>query len=53
MKLAFKRNMLQMNLAFKAVDDHDRYLGLPTYIGGSKKWIFQTIQDCVWKNLKG
>ena len=48
-----KKNTLQMKLAFKAVEDHEKYLRLPTYIGGSKKWIFQVIQDRVWKKLKG
>jgi len=27
------RNMLQQRLGFKAVETHDRYLGLPTFIG--------------------
>ena len=48
-----KINMLQMKLNFKAVEGHEKYLGLPTYIGSSKKKIFQVIQDRVWKNLKG
>ena len=48
-----KINILQMKLAFKAVEGHDKYLGLPTYIGSSKKRIFQSIQDRVWKKLKG
>ncbi|XP_048498315.1 uncharacterized protein LOC104897505 [Beta vulgaris subsp. vulgaris] len=48
-----KINTLQMKLAFKAVEGHDKYLGLPTYIGSSKKRVFQAIQDRVWKKLKG
>lgn len=28
-----KIEMLHMKLAFKAVDGHDKYLGLPTYVG--------------------
>ena len=48
-----KRNMLQMKLTFKAVEGHDKYLGLPTYIGSSKKQVFQVIQDRIWKKLKG
>ena len=48
-----KIDMLQMKLNFKAVEGHDKYLGLPTYVGSSKKRIFQVIQDRVWKKLKG
>ena len=48
-----KINILQMKLTFKAVEGHDKYLGLPTYIGSSKKRVFQTIHDRVWKKLKG
>ena len=48
-----KRNLLQMKLSFKAVEGHDKYLGLPTYIGSSKKQVFQVIQDRIWKKLKG
>ena len=47
------KNMLQQSLGFKAVETHDRYLGLPTFIGRSKKNVFQTIRDRVWKKLKG
>lgn len=32
-----KKDMLQMKLNFKAVEDPKRYLGLPAYVGGSKK----------------
>lgn len=42
-----KINMLQMKVAFKAVEGHDKYLGFPKYIGSSKKRVFQTIQDRV------
>ena len=48
-----KKTMLQMKLSFKAVDAHDKYLGLPTHIRSSKKLVFQTIQDRIWKKLKG
>ncbi|XP_021776069.1 uncharacterized protein LOC110739896 [Chenopodium quinoa] len=48
-----KKNTLQMKLSFKPVEGHDKYLGLLTYIGGSKKQVFQSIQDRVWKRLKG
>lgn len=44
-----------MKLEFKAIEGHDKYkyLGLPTFIGSSKKRVFQVIQDRVWKKLKG
>ena len=48
-----KQDELQMKLNFKAVEGHEKYLGLPTYIGGSKKRIFQIIQERVRKKLKG
>lgn len=48
-----KKDLLRSKLQFKAVNDHDRYLGLPTYIGSSKKDVFQNVQDKVWKKLKG
>ncbi|XP_021747132.1 uncharacterized protein LOC110712981 [Chenopodium quinoa] len=48
-----RKNMLQMKLSFKAVEGHDEYLGLPTYIGGFKKHVFQNIHDRIWKKLKG
>lgn len=48
-----KREMLQMKLAFKAVDTHEKYLGLPTFVGSSKKWVFQSIRERVLKKLKG
>ncbi|XP_048489904.1 uncharacterized protein LOC125491871 [Beta vulgaris subsp. vulgaris] len=48
-----KKELLQMKLNFKAVDEHDKYLGLPTYIGSSKKRVFQSIQERILKKLKG
>ncbi|XP_021721948.1 uncharacterized protein LOC110689468 [Chenopodium quinoa] len=35
-----RKNMLQMKLSYKVVEGHDKYLGLPTYIGGSKKQLW-------------
>ncbi|XP_057247591.1 uncharacterized protein LOC130589950 [Beta vulgaris subsp. vulgaris] len=48
-----KQDTLQMKLTFKAVEEHEKYLGLPTYIGSSKKRVFQCIQERVLKKLKG
>lgn len=47
------QNMLLTKLNFKAVNEHERYLGLPTFVGRSKKTVFWTIQDRVWKKVKG
>ncbi|XP_021734157.1 uncharacterized protein LOC110700882 [Chenopodium quinoa] len=59
-EVSFSRNVsansqeiLQSKLNFTRVEGHDKYLGLPTYIGRSKKIVFQTIQDRVWKKVKG
>ena len=46
------RETLCGSLGFKDVDTRDRYLGLATYIGRTKKAIFSIIQDQVWKKLK-
>ena len=46
-------NMLRGSLGFKAVETHTSYLGLPTYIGRNQKAVFSTIQDWVWKKIKG
>ena len=48
-----KKELLQMKLSFKAVEGHEKYLGLPTYLGSSKKRVFQTMKDRIWKKLKG
>ena len=50
---AESQNMLLSKLNFQTVVDHDRYLGLPTFVGRSKKIVFQSIQDRVWKKVKG
>lgn len=47
------QNILQMKLNFTAVNEQRKYLGLPMSIGRSKKVVFQTIQDRVWKKIKG
>ena len=50
-KVSFSRNvinlqnMLQSKLNFKILNEDEKYLGLPTYIGRSMKVVFQIIQD--------
>lgn len=48
-----KQNLLQMKLSFKVVEDHRQYIGLPTFVSGSKKKVFKHIQEKVLKKLKG
>lgn len=48
-----KQQMFQIKLSFKAVEEYEKYFVLPTYIGGSKKKIFQVILERVLKKLKG
>ena len=48
-----KKDLLQMKLSFKAVEGHEKYLGLPTFVSGSKKRVFRYIQERVLKKLKG
>ncbi|XP_057246803.1 uncharacterized protein LOC130589540 [Beta vulgaris subsp. vulgaris] len=37
----------------KEVVKHDKYLGLPTLIGRSKKAVFSVLKERVWKKLQG
>lgn len=47
------QEMLLSKLNFKAMLEHEKYLGLPTFVGRSKKIVFQGILDRVWKKIKG
>lgn len=38
-------------LGVKEVDRHSKYLGLPTIVGPSKKVVFASIKDRVWKKV--
>ncbi|XP_048494687.1 uncharacterized protein LOC125494872 [Beta vulgaris subsp. vulgaris] len=40
-------------LVMREVEWHDRYLGLPTLLGRSKKVSFASIKDRIWKKLQG
>lgn len=35
------------------VDRHEKYLGLPTIVGRSRKAIFSCIKEQIWKKLQG
>ena len=40
-------------MQIKVVECHSKYLGLPAFVGRSKKQVFNFVQDRVWKKLKG
>lgn len=48
-----KKQILQTKLSCKAVESHEKYLGLPTFVSGSKKKVFHHIHERVIKKLKG
>jgi ribonuclease HI len=48
-----KKIEFQRWIPFKAVETQSKYLGLPSYVGRSKKQVFDFIQERVWKKLKG
>ncbi|KAL0361467.1 UNVERIFIED_CONTAM: hypothetical protein Sradi_3831200 [Sesamum radiatum] len=57
-EVAFSRNLLedlQVDLArilgVRVVEKHVKYLGLPALVGRSKKEIFQSLKDKIWKRL--
>lgn len=47
------REELSSFLGMHAVDDHVKYLGLPTIIGRSKKAVFSVVKDRIWKKVQG
>lgn len=40
-------------LCIQVVDKFDRYLGLPTQIGKSKREVFEFLKDHLWNRVKG
>lgn len=48
-----RKNMIRDRMGVKAVEVQEKYLGLPTIIGRSKKQIFAKVEDRMWKKLKG
>lgn len=47
-----RREEIQESLGVVEVEKHEKYLGLPTMVGRSKKVIFTHVQDRIWKKLK-
>lgn len=47
------RQQITNHLGVVEVDRHEKYLGLPTIVGKSKKIIFQCIKERIWKKLQG
>lgn len=41
------------HLGVAVVDRHEKYLGLPTIVGKSKKVVFASIKERIWKKLQG
>ncbi|XP_021761446.1 uncharacterized protein LOC110726302 [Chenopodium quinoa] len=47
------RITLSSILGMEMVDNHVKYLGLPTVVGRSKKAIFAFVKDRIWKKVQG
>jgi len=59
-KISFSQNvpddrkiLFQGWMQIKVVECYSKYLGLPAFVGRSKKQVFNFVQDRVWKKLKG
>ena len=50
---AMRRHDIRQLLGVREVSRHEKYLGLPTVIGRSKKMVFSVIKERVWKKLQG
>ncbi|XP_021721322.1 uncharacterized protein LOC110688870 [Chenopodium quinoa] len=48
-----RRNGITNTLGVREVERHEKYLGLPTMIGRSKKAIFTCLKERIWKKLNG
>ena len=48
-----RKNDVHRWIKIKVVESHSKYLGLPTFVGRSKKQVFEFVQERVWKKLKG
>ena len=50
---ADRRKEIKELFGVREVDRHEKYLGLPTVIGRSKKMVFGVLKERVWKKLQG
>ena len=48
-----RRAEIVTTLGVKEVVKHDKYLGLPTIVGRSKKVIFAALKERIWKKIQG
>uniref|UniRef100_A0A803LRS4 Reverse transcriptase n=1 Tax=Chenopodium quinoa TaxID=63459 RepID=A0A803LRS4_CHEQI len=48
-----RRSDIVATLGVREVDRNEKYLGLPTIIGKSKKLIFACLKERIWKKLQG
>ncbi|KAL0297948.1 UNVERIFIED_CONTAM: hypothetical protein Sangu_2462500 [Sesamum angustifolium] len=47
------KDELPVLLGLQGADQQERYLGLPSVVGRSKKGVFSYIRDRVWQRIKG
>ena len=50
---AGRRIEIRNRFGVREVERHEKYLGLPTVIGRSKKMVFNVLKERVWKKLYG
>ena len=48
-----RRQEIVDTLGVKEVEKHDKYLGLPTIIGKSKKAVFAALKERIWQKIQG
>ncbi|XP_010682933.1 uncharacterized protein LOC104897695 [Beta vulgaris subsp. vulgaris] len=48
-----RKNDIRSLFGVREVERHEKYLGLPTVIGRSKKMVFTVLKERVWKKLQG
>ena len=48
-----RKNEILTLFGVREVERHEKYLGLPTVIGRSKKMVFAVLKERVWKKLQG
>lgn len=48
-----QRGEIQAVLNMRQVEHHDKYLGIPNILGKSKKVVFSTLVDRIWKKVQG